>query len=64
MARFINMSDGFRRKKREMYTYTQTEVKALCWKLINSYTNPEDLKNGIGGTYEEDFNIWFKENKK
>lgn len=47
-----------------MNTYTESEVKAICMKLINSFTNPEDLKDKIGSSYEEDFNNWFKLNKK
>lgn len=52
------------RKKRQMYTYTEDEVKKLCWQLINAFTNPEiDLKDPIKG-FKEDFEGWFKQNKK
>ena len=51
------------RKKREMYTYTETEVKEMCWKLINSFTNQEEV-NVYKDDYKEDFNNWFKQNKK
>lgn len=51
------------KESREMYTYTETEVKKLCWELINSFTNQEDV-NIYPGDYKEDFNDWFKDNKK
>lgn len=51
------------RKKRELYTYTESEVKAFCWKLINSFTNKEDV-NIYPEDYKEDFERWFKQNKK
>lgn len=50
-------------RKRDMFTYTEKEVKELCWKLINSFTNQEDV-NIYDGDYEDDFEAWFKENKK
>lgn len=51
------------RKKREMYMYTTTEAKELCWKLLNSFTNVEDMKDPVTG-YKEDFDKWFEQNKK
>jgi hypothetical protein len=49
-------------KKIEMYIYTNTEVKAICWKLIESFTNPEHLNDSED--YRKDFERWFKQNKK
>ena len=48
--------------KREMYIYTETEAKKLCLKLLESFTNPGDLiyKDDLS----EDFERWFKQNKK
>ena len=53
------------RKKctKEVFKYTDSEVKELCWKLLDSIINEEDLKNPIKG-YKYDFEIWFNQNKK
>ena len=43
--------------------YTESEVKDLCWKLLNSFTNTEHLIDSKNG-YESDFKIWFDQNRK
>lgn len=50
------------RKKctKEVFKYTDSEVKELCWRLLESVINTEDLKKG----YKNDFEIWFNQNKK
>lgn len=39
--------------------YTEEEVKLLCAKLLDNFTNPEYLK-----TVVKDFPNWFEQNKK
>lgn len=48
--------------KRELYQYTQTQVKEICWTLLNSIIEKEHLKDPTD--YKEDFNDWFKNNAK
>lgn len=52
-----------KQKRKELYSYTELQVKELCWKLLNSFTNPESLKQAIN-SYQKDFELWWKENKK
>jgi len=47
-------------ERRELFTYTESEVKEICWKLLNDVTNPEYYIPG----YKDDFERWFKSNKK
>ena len=53
------------RKKctKEVFEYTTNEVKELCWKLLESVINTEDLKEPLKG-YRNDFEIWFNQNRK
>lgn len=53
------------RKKftKEVFKYTDSEAKELCWKLLKSVINEEHLKIPLNG-YKNDFEIWFNENKK
>ena len=51
------------REKREMNTYTESDVRNICLKLLKSFTNPEEIKP-LENSLEEDFNLWFKQNNK
>lgn len=47
----------------EVYKYTESQVKELCWKLLENVINIDDLKEPLKG-YKNDFEIWFNQNKK
>ena len=51
------------KKEKEEIIYLESEVKEICWKLIESIVNEEHLRESIKG-YRHDFDIWFSHNKK